>query len=150
MTIRDATTADVPALIRMARAFLEATPYGRMFKATPESLEALLAFLFQLGDRGAILLAVDDDGQPFGMLVIVAAETPFDGRLYADEIVWWVDPTGRGQLRAGPLLLRAAEEWARERKCYMVKMVAPIPSTVGGFYERLGYSAIETAYAKVF
>lgn len=148
MTIRLATVDDLPAILKMAKAFLEATPYGRLFHTQPENLAVLATLVFNFGERAAILLAVDELG-PFGMLVIIAAPHPINQQLYADELVWWVDPTYRGVRRAGPSLLRAAEDWARERNCYMVKMVAPIGSSVGRFYEKLGYSAIETAYAKV-
>jgi len=147
MTIRAATPADTPELLRMARSFLEATPYGRLFKATPDSLEALVGLLFSFGDQATILVA-EDAGFVYGMLAIVASPHPFNGKQYADEVVWWVDPTARGAGLAGPKLLRCAEDWARARNCYMVKMVAPFGSTVGGFYERLGYTPIETAYAK--
>lgn len=146
--IRKGTPADLPDITRMALAFLDATQYGRLFRATGESLAVLAGIIFSFGDNAAILLDVDDTGETVGMLVIVASPHPFNQKLYADEVVWWVDPSSRGSMRRGPALLRAAEEWARERKCYMVKMVAPAGSTVGLFYEKLGYAAIETAYAK--
>lgn len=147
MIIRQAVRSDVPALLAMGQAFLDATPYGRLFHATPESLLELIKIVFAFGDQAAILLAIEETG-PVGMLVLVAAPHPITGQLYADEVVWWVTPTARGAARAGPTLLRAAEDWARSRNCYMVKMVAPVGSKVGAFYERLGYAAVETAYAK--
>lgn len=149
MTIRRGTPDDLPALVRMGRAFLEATRYGTLFRATGQSLEALAGLLFSFADNAAIFLAVDADDQPFGMIAAFASPNPINQRLYCDEVVWWVDPSGRGPLRAGPALLRSAEDWARERKCYLIKMVAPVGSTVGMFYERHGYEAIETSYAKV-
>lgn len=149
MTIRPATPEDTPDLVRMGKAFLAATRYGTLFRATSESLEALASMLFNFGDQAVILLAVSDEDYVFGMLAAFVSLNPLNQRPYADEVVWWVDPTGRGQQRAGPALLRAAEDWARARKCYMVKMVAPISTDVGRFYERLGYEAVETAYAKV-
>lgn len=149
MTIRPATPEDMPDLVRMGKAFLEATRYGVLFRATPESLETLAGLIFAFGDNAVIFLAVSDAGDTFGMLAAFVSMNPINQRKYADEVVWWVDPTGRGQQSAGPRLLRAGEDWARERKCYMVKMVAPAGSKVGLFYERLGYEAVETAYVKV-
>lgn len=146
-SIRLATLSDIPELVAMGEKFISATPYGKLFRATGESLQALAQMLFNFGENAAILIAEDAVGI-FGMLAIVASPHPLTGQLYADEVVWWVEETGRAR-RAGPALLDAAEDWARSRKCYMVKMVAPIPSTVGRFYERKGYAAVETAYAKV-
>lgn len=146
-TIRLATLTDIPDLVAMGGRFIGATPYGTLFRATGESLQRLAQMIFQLGEQAAIFLAEDVAGV-FGMLVIVTALHPIGNVLYADEVVWWVDQSARSR-RAGPALLDVAEDWARSRKCYMVKMVAPIPSTVGRFYERKGYAAVETAYAKV-
>lgn len=133
----------------MGKAFLEATRYGTLFRATAQSLETLAGLLFSFGDNAVIFVAVSDEGHTFGMLAAFVSPNPLNQRPYCDEIVWWVDPTGRGRQRAGPALLRAGEDWARARNCYMVKMVAPKGSTVGTFYERLGYEEVETAYAKV-
>jgi len=148
-TIRNATPADVPAIERMGLRFVgSVAKYGTIFRATPQSMQTLAALFFALGeDAAVIILAVNSDDQPFGMIACVVAPQLIDGTIYADEMVWWVDPEARS-LRAGPALLTAAEDWARGKNCSMLKMVAPIPSTVGNFYERLGYQPIETAYAK--
>lgn len=147
-TIRAATPADTPALERMGLKFVDSVAkYGTLFRATSASMQALARLFFALEDKAIILLAVDGAGEPFGMLACIVAPQLIDGTIYADEMVWWVDPASR-QRRAGPALLTAAEEWARGKNCSMLKMVAPIPSTVGRFYERLGYHAIETSYAK--
>lgn len=149
MRIREATRADMPAIERMALAFLGSTAYGKLFHATPASLAVLASLLFNFGDRAAILLA-EDDTEVFGMLAIVAAPHPVSGEIYGDEVVWWIDPSRRGFMAAGPALLRAGEEWARSRNCYMIKMVAPYhASGVSRFLERSGYTPIETAHAKV-
>lgn len=147
-SIRPATPADSEALYALGRRFLEGTRYGALFCATPESLARLVGVVFAFGDNATILLTVDSDDRPFGMLVAFVAPHPIDGLLYCDEVVWWVNPDARG-MRAGPKLLAAAEEWARGKNCSMLKMVAPIGSTVGRFYERLGYRAVETAHVKV-
>lgn len=147
--IRVATPADVPAIERMGLRFVDSVAkYGTLFRATPQSMQTLAGLFFALGEEKAvIILAVDGRDAPFGMIACVVAPQLIDGTIYCDEMVWWVDPEARAR-RAGPDLLKAAEDWARGKKCSMLKMVAPIPSTVGRFYERLGYEAIETAHAK--
>jgi GNAT superfamily N-acetyltransferase len=146
--IREATPVDIPQLQRMGLEFIKGTHYETLFHVTAESLEILAKFLFDIGPQSTILLAEDDAGV-IGMLAIVALPAPLSGQLYADEMVWWVDPRRRGWIRVGPALLRSAEDWARARGCYMIKMVAPSGSTIGTFYGRVGFTPLETAYVKV-
>lgn len=149
MRIRLATPEDVPALQRMGLAFVAGTPYAEIFDITEASLERLAAFIFAAGPDVAAILLAEDDAGVFGMLALAAVPAVLSGQIYADEIVWWVDPSHRGAQRAGPELLRSAQDWAREHGCYMIKMVAPSGSTVGTFYERLGFSPLETAFTMV-
>lgn len=146
MEIRRARVEDTAAIVGLCVHFTAATPYGALFAATPAGIASLAAYIFALEPEAAIFLAVED-GTPVGLIVLVAARLTGTEDAYADEIVWWVEPGHRAR-RAGPALLAAAEAWARGRGLRLIKMVAPIPSDVGRFYERRGYLPIETAYAK--
>lgn len=81
------------------------------------------------------------------MLAIVVLPHPITGRLYADELAWWVEPRFR-RGRIGPTMLKHAEAWARQKGATVLKMVAPAGTDVGRFYEATGYRAVETAYQK--
>lgn len=154
MTIREATGDDKHRLVEMAARFLLETPYGRLFddKATPDTIARLID---QVLTFGAIFVAEETGPGRYGrtalkltgMLAIVVVPHPLTGRNYAEEIAWWVEPEHRIG-RVGPNLLRSAEEWATTKGANMCKMVAPEGSSVGGFYERLGYQPVETAYLK--
>lgn len=146
--IRPATLADRQALAQLGLAFIAQTTYQSLLgSATVAGLESLADGIFNLGEMGRIFLAEDEQG-PFGMLVIVAIPSPMTGELFAEEICWWVDPAKRNGT-AGPRMLREAEHWARVMGLRMIKMVAPCGTSVGRFYEKRGYKALETAYAKV-
>lgn len=86
-------------------------------------------------------------GELVAMLALALLPHPITGRLYADELCWWVEPRYR-RGRIGPKLLRHAETWARQQGASMLKMVAPAGTDVGRFYEAVGYRAVETAYQK--
>jgi len=75
------------------------------------------------------------------MIEPVAQET------IVDELMWWVEPAWRGS-SAGPKLLRSLESWARQKGVRWIKMIAPVESDVGKYYERIGYAALETSYLK--
>lgn len=160
MTIRLAMEADKLRLIEMAERFLRETQYGRLFddKATPQTIGELITNVLTLG---AIVVAEigslrdgeggRDVGPPIliGMLAIVALPHPLTGVIYGEEICWWVEPEHRhGTI--GPKMLREAEDWATRNGANSCKMVAPAGSTVGDFYERIGYTLVESAYLKRF
>lgn len=160
MTLREATPADKPRLIEMAVRFLLESRYGELFdeQATPATIATLIDQVLQLGviivaevleapGPAEIINGVPSRWKLVGMLAIVVVPHPLTGRTYADEIAWWVEPAHRGGL-VGPKMLRSAEQWATTKGANMCKMVAPAGSTVGAFYERMGYQAVETAFIK--
>jgi hypothetical protein len=156
MMIRKATPADKPRLIEMAVRFLLESPYGALFdnQATPDAIGTLVDNVISLGviivaevDRGGGLFGSKPDPKLVGMLAAVALPHPLTGKTCAEEMAWWVEPEHRGGL-LGPKMLRVFEEWATRNGANMVKMVAPAGSTVGTFYEHIGYQAVETAFIK--
>lgn len=152
MILRAAGLRDRAALIQLAVSFVEKTQYRgappELVGTDPAVIGALLDNLFSLRDLAAIFVVTDADDVPFGGIALVDIPSPVTTRRYADELAWFVEPTHRG-FRAGPRLLAAAEDWARTRGLHMIKMVAPFGTRVGAFYERRGYTPIETSYVKV-
>lgn len=144
--IREATTLDHSALVGMALRFLKTVSTYEFLVPSREHVGRLVDVVLE---AGVILIADVPDGV-VGAIALIAQPHPIDGSPFADEVAWWVEPEHRGALRAGPLLLGAAEDWAQAEGCIMVKMVAPLPSTVGRFLERRGYRPIEVAYVKHF
>lgn len=151
MKLRVATAEDKPAIVRMGLEFFKASPYAAILPGTnEEGFARLVEFVITPSPTMLALLAVDDVDQPIGMLGMHVSPHPLNGQPYAEELVWWVEPGHRGARLAGPLLLEAAETWAREAGAKLVKMIAPVDrKRVGWFYERVGYREIETAFVKV-
>lgn len=144
MRIREATTLDHHALVGMALRFLKTVSTYDFLVPSREHIGRVVDVVL---DSGVILVAEVPDAV-VGAIALIAVPHPVDGTLFADEVAWWVEPEHRGGLRAGPYLLGAAEDWAQRNGCNMVKMVAPLPSSVGRFLEKRGYRAIEVAYVK--
>jgi GNAT superfamily N-acetyltransferase len=119
---------------------------------TPQEREQIerLALHFSLMEPYRALFNASGRRGLAPLIGIAVVELPnlITGDLYAEEVAWWVEPNRRG-LRLGPQLIAVAEEWATTRGLRSIKMVAPIPSQVGRYYERRGYVALETAYLKV-
>lgn len=145
MTIRPATLADRDGVLRMATHFIQdSQTYAPWLTVNPDQLDGLFDFVLA---HGAGYVAEDRGGDVVGMIGVAAVVHGMTGVAYAEEIVWWVEPSHRSGL-VGPKLLRAAEAWTVERQLPLLKMVAPAGTDVGAFYERLGYTAIETVYGK--
>lgn len=139
--IRRALPEDMDRLIEMGQRFVAETEYAGLIKADPERITETVMRIATNPD-GAIF--VSGNGSVTGMIAMLIYEHPFSGERMASEMAWWVEPEARG---SGVKLLRAAEEWARERGAVAVQMVAPT-ERVGALYSRLGYKAFETSYQR--
>lgn len=147
MRIRPAAAGDRARVLEMARHFLEATTYGRIYPTSDEQLENLLDLVEQLG---TVLLA-ESPLEVVGMLGLVKTPHPFNGAIEAGEVCWWIEPRHR-QGRAAYYLLRSAEDWARQNGCGVLKMVAPNSTdkpNIAHFYETCGFGPLETTFYKV-
>lgn len=88
------------------------------------------------------------DGALHGALGAVRYPDPFNGDQCAVENFWFIVPQHRGR---GGLLLREFERWATSQGCKRISMVhlqLLQPEELKGFYERMGYRHIESAYLK--
>jgi GNAT superfamily N-acetyltransferase len=143
-TIRQATTADVDALLDMSTRFLAESAYRRLLAHSPTHLRALIALVL---DLGAVFVA-DVDGELVGMIAIMVLPHPMSGQRRAEELAWWVAPAHRAGT-IGPRLLRAAEVWARQQDGTYLQLAVPIGQPrLAAFLERRGYVALETVFVR--
>jgi hypothetical protein len=145
--LRAATLEDEATVLTMARHMVEQTAYHQWVgEFDVDRFTGLYHLLVE--QLGVVLLAFIGDA-PVGFLAAAELRHPMLGSHYAEEVAWWVEPSLRGVRLVGPRLLGAFEQWARERQCVTVKMVAPFGAPgVTRFYERAGYAEVETHYIK--
>jgi GNAT superfamily N-acetyltransferase len=153
--IRPALPADIDRLLAMCEAFLNATRYGGLL---PFVEDRLRPFLGDLIDEGGAFVA-DVSAAPHwqqgadvetvvGMIGLKVWIHPFTGQVIAEEIAMWVEPNHRGG-SLGPRLLTQAVRWARMKNAEMLRASAPYgKDKLGAFYERRGFSPIDTTYVK--
>ncbi len=145
-TIRPCAPADVERVSEMGLKFLDTTQYGRIIRGvTLHSMHAFVELLIEIGR----IFVVEGQGGLVGMIALAPAVNPISGDSEALELAWWMEPKYRGT-RSSYYLVLAAEEWATKKGLSCLKMVAPADSTIGGFYERMGYLKVETVYQKSF
>jgi len=143
--IRNATAADVPAIVAMGRTFVEAVGLEFCDHTTTVTLSAML------DSDDAALLVAEHDGAVVAMFggLIYPAYFNVSHRM-AQELFWWTTPGERGS-RLGVQLLQAFESWARERgaaSVTMLSMEALRPDAVGRLYVSRGYRPFEHSFTK--
>jgi GNAT superfamily N-acetyltransferase len=127
--------------------FAHATGYVKLLDITQAHAERLTDWLLGQDDDTVLLLVAEDRGGDLvGMLALVAVPHLLTGERYADELLWWTEPSHRGFGRLGPALLDRAIEWAKAHELVLLKMIAPAGTEIGRWYLKHGFTEVETAY----
>jgi hypothetical protein len=142
--IRTATVADLQAASAVVARF--SADIGRKFDAAHfcNFWRVMLE-----NDLGAIFL-LEQEGVIQGAIGGLATPDPYHGGMVCSEAFWWVMPEYRGGIGSGRLY-KAFETWAVEQCCEEIRMVhleVSMPQRMAKFYERNGYSVMETHYSK--
>lgn len=140
--IREARIADRIGMVRLGRAFHEASGVDLPWDAAWAERTARLAI--EAEDRLALVL--ETDGALHGVLAARIGPHPLWPVTVACEDLWWIDPQHRG--RWWRPMLAAYEAWSEARGCALIGMAARDDRT-GRLYERCGYRRAETHFAKV-
>lgn len=146
--IRQATRADVPAIVDMAMRFYAVSGYERIAPIAKESAAGIVLVCI---DAGVMLVAEREDGSIAGMVCLHIEPYLFNiDTTIAQEIAWWIEPDARGGMLAARLL-KAAEAAAREAGASVLRMgvLHDSPPQAAALYERMGYSPSDRAYLKV-
>jgi hypothetical protein len=125
----------------MGRKFLLNGPYKDIIVDNPEAPTKLAHKLLSIPN--AKVLVADDHGILAGVIAIYIYEHFYSGEMTADELIWYVEPTYRGQVSLE--LLWAAERKAQEMGAIRMHLTAPTEE-VGQIYKYCKYRQIEVGY----
>ncbi len=145
-TIRKATLADVPEIVRMSAAFYPTTHYAQWCEMDEASVAGLATGLIE----NDVFFVAESAGALVGMVGVMLVPFLFNrGHLFATEIVWWVAPEVRGTSVAARLL-DVIEAPCRDRGAARIQMVhmPNSPPQAAALYERMGYARSEISYTK--
>lgn len=143
--VREATSADIPAIVDLISTSLEDGPYAGKMKDNRARTAVLASQI--LDSLGKILLW-QEDGVTTGLLSFTVMPHYTTGEIVADELAWYVLPDHRAGGSALRLFWRA-EEIAREMGATCMKYSAP-NEAIASLYERFGYRKLETVHVKEF
>lgn len=147
MRVRQATLADVPAVVAMSERFYATTSYSAWADFSPETVAALASNLAE----NHVLLVAEDESGVCGMVGLFVAPFMFNAaRRAAYEVVWWVNPEAQGR-GAGKALLAAIEPACKVKGADAVQMVhlENSPPQAAEIYARMGYAHTESSWTKV-
>jgi ribosomal protein S18 acetylase RimI-like enzyme len=143
VTIRRGQEEDVPDAVRMGLAFRQA--HATHLRENPTQMAAIARFLLT---PPHVLLMATVDRAVIGMLGMAVVPHPLSGDLTGSELFWWVDPPARS-LPAGPMLLDAAETWARAQGATTMQMVCLASNPyISRVYAKRGYTERDTTWER--
>lgn len=137
--IRNATHADIPAMLAMGREFADDAGVTEWIEWDEASVEEMLRFLID-DERGILLVS---DGGMFGGFVY---PHEFNQSVLVFKECFW-----RSQGIEGVKMLKQAERLAKDMGAGLSAMFTPIkmkPEAVGRLYERIGYAPGERIYLR--
>ena len=142
--IRTATVDDLQAASAVVARF--SADIGRVFH-----VEHFCHFwrVMLENDLGVVFL-LEQEGVIQGAIGGLATPDPYHGGMVASEAFWYILPEYRGGIGSGRLY-KALETWAVEQCAEEIRMVhlrASMPERMSKFYERNGYTLMETHYSK--
>jgi hypothetical protein len=140
--VREAKSADRAAIVRMARAFHEASGLPLPF----DPVYAAMVTQAYIADSNKLCLVLDEGG-PAGVLAASVYRHPLAPVLAADELIWWIEPEHRG--RAALEMLSTYEAWARSKGCAVIGMATPPgDERAAVIYRRRGFAAAGSHFIK--
>lgn len=146
MNIRQLTTDDLPKLAACAEHFYASSKFLEEFK-----LDHFCKFWeCLLSNNVGVIFGLLDGERICGVIGGMAFPEPYNGKLVATEMFWWVDQDSRrgtGSMR----LYCKFEKWAEDKGCAKVRMIHlsdSMPYVMEGIYKRLGFEELERHYTK--
>lgn len=141
--IREATHADVPALLECSVRFHAECPSEYTYNQ--DRVESVLSTC--LDNPDSVIFVIDVDGLVVGGIIGIITELWMSTDRVATELAWFVDKEHRG--REALKLLHAYESWATDNNVALIT-VADIHDVtdLAPLYGRRGYRKTETTYSK--
>jgi GNAT superfamily N-acetyltransferase len=133
----------VPEIMRLVSEFYAASPYSSMSLSPKKVRQIAEGVISGRKEENCIILALDSEGQPRGILGAAVLYPLHTEELVASELFLWVEPEYRKD-GMGRWLVKALEEWAKRVGCTHVQ-IAKINDTPK---DKFGYVQAETSYIR--
>jgi len=146
--IRDATQNDVLDTVLAVKQFCKEIPHPAWHKFNTNKVNSLVSQLIEI-DHGFVKI-VTHEGEVVGALVAVLSDIPINDLIFAQELMFWIEP----EHRKGKTALKLVDEyteWATKAGCNFIRL-SELDNVLGGkaglLFKRKGFEPLETAYVK--
>lgn len=145
---RIAKPEDRESILRMCVDFFSVTEYAKMDTIDLSRVSELIDHYLNSPNSEAVAVLMEHEGEPVGLIAMIATKSLFNHDLMAVEQIWWVDPPHR-KARNSLALLKLVNDWALKVGCSSVVLSGLNSSTdVSKLYKHLGFTQTEYAYYK--
>jgi len=146
MDIRRCNTSDTEEVTRIARDFLDYSPFCGLSEVSADAVQSLLA------QQGAVVFWIaEEDAVTLGLCAAVVFPLWYaDGALVTQELFWWVEPGARTS-KCGKRLLSAMEDWSKDlgaKGHFMACLENAQTDRIKALYNRAGYKPVERTFFK--
>jgi GNAT superfamily N-acetyltransferase len=146
--IRDATQNDVLDTVLAVKQFCKEIPHPAWHKFNTNKVNSLVSQLIEI-DHGFVKIVTYED-EVVGALVAVLSDIPINDLIFAQELMFWIDP----EHRKGKTAIKLVDEyveWATKAGCNFIRL-SELDNVLGGkaglLFKRKGFEPTETAYIK--
>lgn len=143
--IREASIADIPAVIEMGSRSLLEGPYRDLLADNPGVTSELATRLLTMPN--ARLLVAEDSGKLIGIFAFMVFPHYYSGEDVAGEMIWYVLPEFRPD-GPGLEMLWAAEKMAHDLGAKKMQLTAPTDEMASAYGKLRGYMKVETAFQR--
>lgn len=147
-TIRNATEHDVLDIVLAVKQFCKEVPHPAWGKFDSNKVNDLVTQLVQ-APQGFVQIALADD-EIVGALIGVVSGIPINSMVFAQELMFWLDPNHRNG-KTAPKLIDAYIKWAENMGCNFIRLSELdniLDGKAGVLFKRKGFIPVETAYVK--
>ena len=148
--VRLAEDKDFKHIFLMLLKFINESPYKEAEVDPEEITEMINSFLESPKNQKVLLLAVNEEDKPVGLLAGFLIKHLFNKSKVASELSWWVEPEYR-KSRIGLELLSAFEYWGRKVGAKYISLAAldtSLMDKLARLYKARGYTVTEKAFVK--
>jgi len=147
-TIRNATEHDVLDIVLAVKQFCKEVPHPAWGKFDSNKVNDLVTQLLQVPE-GFVQIALADD-EIVGALIGVVSGIPINSMVFAQELMFWLDPNHRNG-KTAPKLIDSYVKWAENMGCNFIRLSELdniLDGKAGILFKRKGFIPVETAYVK--
>lgn len=145
-TIRNANQNDVLDIVLSVKSFCKEIPHPAWSKFNSNKVKDLVTAL--IDNPGGFVNVVEADGEIVGALIAFMSELPINDFIFAQELMFWLDPKHRNGKSASQLINNYVD-WSKANKCNFIRLSAldnVLEGKAGLLFKRKGFKPTETAY----